>query len=187
MSHRILECKGILAHLDDGWAREVNVVSWEDRPAMIDIRHWNEDHSRMSRGIILDEDEAIRLTDILKSRLPDAAFFDPSNDTYIYESEGDRFGVKLLAILGTLSVSSSGWSKLVTISSWTGGPPKVDIRLWSPGYRYMSRGITLSRDEAVKLALIDPSLSSACVLTPESAVRVSPKMSDCCSMQPENI
>ena len=40
------------------WTKEVNIVSWNHRPPKVDIREWSEDHSRMSKGITLTEDEA---------------------------------------------------------------------------------------------------------------------------------
>ena len=42
----------------------------------------------------------------------------------------------------------SGWKKMLCIVSWNGGQPKVDIREWSPDFRKMSRGITLTEQEA---------------------------------------
>lgn len=57
-------------------------------------------------------------------------------------------------VLGVLSESSDGWKKEATITSWNGGPPKVDIRNWSPDHERMTRGLTLFEDEAEKLAQI---------------------------------
>lgn len=39
------------------WALELNLISWAGRPATFDLRKWNEDHSRMSKGISLTRDE----------------------------------------------------------------------------------------------------------------------------------
>lgn len=41
-----------------GWTREVNYVSWNDAEPKIDIRQWNEDHTKMSKGITLTKQEA---------------------------------------------------------------------------------------------------------------------------------
>lgn len=39
------------------WALELNLISWAGRPATFDLRKWNEDHSKMSKGISLTRDE----------------------------------------------------------------------------------------------------------------------------------
>lgn len=39
------------------WNLEVNKVSWGGRPATYDIRKWSSDHSKMSKGISLNEAE----------------------------------------------------------------------------------------------------------------------------------
>lgn len=39
------------------WSLELNLISWGGRPATFDLRKWNEDHSRMSKGISLTRDE----------------------------------------------------------------------------------------------------------------------------------
>ena len=36
--------------------------------------------------------------------------------------------------------------------SWNGRTPKLDIRDWSPDHEKMGKGITLTKDEAEKLA-----------------------------------
>ena len=51
-----------------GYQKEVNIVSWNDNPAKIDIRAWNEDHTQMRKGITLSDDEAEVLLKLLKER-----------------------------------------------------------------------------------------------------------------------
>ena len=56
--------------------------------------------------------------------------------------------------LGVLSTNErSGWTKEANLISWNGGPEKLDIRDWSPDHSKMAKGITLTEDEARKLAL----------------------------------
>lgn len=57
-------------------------------------------------------------------------------------------------ILGVLSESADGWKREVTLTSWNGQPPKIDIRYWDPDHERMTRGITMFEDEAKKLAQI---------------------------------
>lgn len=47
---------------------EVNMVSWNGRPAKVDIRRWSEDHTFMGKGIALTEEEAKALYEALKGR-----------------------------------------------------------------------------------------------------------------------
>ena len=42
----------------------------------------------------------------------------------------------------------TGWTKEANIVAWNGGAEKLDIRDWSPNHSKMSRGVTLSPDEA---------------------------------------
>ena len=66
---RLVEKLGVLDTHKSGWAREVNIVAWNGKPPKFDIRDWDPDHERMSRGITLHEREAIKLAKILVQRL----------------------------------------------------------------------------------------------------------------------
>ena len=69
VTYDIVACLGTLGERDSmGFQKEINIVSWCDRPARIDIRGWNEDHTVMRRGITLTDDEAEELLKILKER-----------------------------------------------------------------------------------------------------------------------
>ena len=50
------------------WTKEVNIVSWNGGEPKIDVRDWSEDHTRMSRGITLTEEQARRLGKALSDR-----------------------------------------------------------------------------------------------------------------------
>jgi len=50
--------------------KELNMVSWNDRPAKYDIREWNEDHTQMSKGLTFTLEEAKALKDLL-NQLPE--------------------------------------------------------------------------------------------------------------------
>ena len=64
----LMERIGVLSRKDNGWTREVNIVAWNDNPGKVDIREWDPDHKRMTRGVTLFEDEAERLTKVLARR-----------------------------------------------------------------------------------------------------------------------
>ena len=56
---------GIISNSSNGWSKELNLVSWNDRPAKFDIRDWDEDHQKMGKGITLIIDEVRELKKIL--------------------------------------------------------------------------------------------------------------------------
>lgn len=46
----ILKPLGVICETRDGWHKEINIVSWNNRPPKIDIREWSPDHTRMSKA-----------------------------------------------------------------------------------------------------------------------------------------
>ena len=50
-----------------GWAKEVNLISWNDREAKYDIREWSADHSKMGKGVTLSKAELMALKELLNS------------------------------------------------------------------------------------------------------------------------
>ena len=61
----ILNHIGVLSQNQSGWSKEVNVVKWNDANPKIDIRDWDTEHEKMSRGISLNVSEAEKLSDLL--------------------------------------------------------------------------------------------------------------------------
>jgi len=64
----LMERIGVLSRKDSGWTREVNIVAWNDGPGKVDIREWDPEHKRMTKGITLYEEEAERLVKVLAGR-----------------------------------------------------------------------------------------------------------------------
>ena len=67
----IVENLGILSEKSNGWRKELNYVSWNERDARLDIREWSPDHTRMSKGVTFSEDEAKILLAILEDEFKD--------------------------------------------------------------------------------------------------------------------
>ncbi len=65
---KILERIAVLERHENGWSRELNVVSWNRGEPKLDIREWSPDHERMSRGITLNEENGRKLSDALNRR-----------------------------------------------------------------------------------------------------------------------
>lgn len=64
----LMEHIGVLARKDNGWTKEVNIVAWNGGKAKVDIREWDPEHSRMTKGITLLEEEAETLAKSLARR-----------------------------------------------------------------------------------------------------------------------
>lgn len=69
LKYEIVENIGVLSQEANGWRKELNLVSWNDRDAKYDLRSWNSDHTRMRKGITFTEEEARVLFEILKEEL----------------------------------------------------------------------------------------------------------------------
>lgn len=68
---------------------------------------------------------------------------------------------EIIKHIGNLSESSRGWTKELNIISWNGGVPKLDIRDWAPEHEKMGKGITITEEEAEKLARLLQSLKKS--------------------------
>lgn len=53
--------------------------------------------------------------------------------------------------IAIISESPKGWTKELNLISWNGRSPKFDIRDWAPNRQKIGKGITLSKEEIVKL------------------------------------
>jgi len=62
------DIKNTLGNLSEnakGWKREVNVMTWNNKKAKVDIREWDENHEQMGKGITLNKEELKKLKEIL--------------------------------------------------------------------------------------------------------------------------
>ncbi|MCT4584466.1 MAG: YdbC family protein [Peptostreptococcaceae bacterium] len=58
---------GAISDSNKGWTKELNMISWNDRPAKYDLRDWAPDHEKMGKGITLSKEELINLRELLNS------------------------------------------------------------------------------------------------------------------------
>lgn len=61
----IQENFGVISETSNGWKKELNLVSWNDRPPKFDIRDWDSNHDKMGKGLTLSADELKELKRIL--------------------------------------------------------------------------------------------------------------------------
>lgn len=57
---KIVEPVCVLSERND-WTKEVNIVSWNHNTPKVDIREWNSDHTKMTKGVTLTDAEAEKL------------------------------------------------------------------------------------------------------------------------------
>lgn len=66
VKYEIVERIAILSE-SGKWTKELNKISWNDRPAKYDLREWNHEESKMSKGLTLSDDEVRNLREVLNS------------------------------------------------------------------------------------------------------------------------
>jgi hypothetical protein len=63
----ILKKIGVLSKSTSGWAKELNLISWNDRDAKYDIREWSPDGEKMGKGVTLSREELLALKELLNT------------------------------------------------------------------------------------------------------------------------
>jgi hypothetical protein len=61
----IIKKIGVLSKSEKGWAKELNLISWNDREPKYDIREWSPDGKRMGKGVTLSQEELLVLQELL--------------------------------------------------------------------------------------------------------------------------
>jgi hypothetical protein len=65
IKYDIVKKIGVVSKAGSGWAKELNLISWNDREAKYDLRDWSADGSKMGKGVTLTREELIALRDLL--------------------------------------------------------------------------------------------------------------------------
>ena len=50
-----------------GWAKEVNLIRWNERDPKYDIRDWSADGEKMGKGVTLSKEELLTLKELLNN------------------------------------------------------------------------------------------------------------------------
>ena len=61
----IIKKIGVLSKSTSGWAKELNLISWNDRDPKYDLRDWSVDGSKMGKGVTLSVAELVTLRELL--------------------------------------------------------------------------------------------------------------------------
>ncbi len=63
--YEIVKTLGVVSQPNNGWIKELNLISWNNREPVYDLRTWDEAHERMGKGITLTADDLKNLKDLL--------------------------------------------------------------------------------------------------------------------------
>ncbi|GEN57016.1 hypothetical protein GCM10012290_16990 [Halolactibacillus alkaliphilus] len=66
ISYEIIQHIAVLSENDNGWKKELNLISWNNREAKYDLRDWSEDHQKMGKGLTLSKKEVVELKKALE-------------------------------------------------------------------------------------------------------------------------
>jgi hypothetical protein len=63
----IIKKIGVLSKSGSGWAKELNLISWNDREPKYDLRDWSADGTKMGKGVTLTREELMALKELLNT------------------------------------------------------------------------------------------------------------------------
>ena len=58
---------GVISENNKGWTKELNLISWNDRPPKYDLRDWAPEHEKMGKGLTLSGVEILALKTLLEN------------------------------------------------------------------------------------------------------------------------
>lgn len=64
-NYEIVEEIAVLSENPRGWRKELNLVSWNERPPKFDLRDWAPNHEKMGKGVTLSNEEFAALKETL--------------------------------------------------------------------------------------------------------------------------
>lgn len=56
-----------------------------------------------------------------------------------------------IGVIDEINNREEKWTKEINVVAWNGGKPKIDVRDWNSSHDRMSRGITLTEEQAEKM------------------------------------
>jgi hypothetical protein len=67
IKYEIVKKIGVLSKSNSGWAKELNLISWNDRDPKYDLRDWSADGAKMGKGVTLSQGELVALRELLNT------------------------------------------------------------------------------------------------------------------------
>lgn len=65
-SYEIVKELGVISEGSGGWAKELNLISWNGKEPKYDIRDWAPEHEKMGKGVTLTADDIRSLKKLLE-------------------------------------------------------------------------------------------------------------------------
>ena len=65
IKYEIIKQIGVLSKATSGWAKELNLISWNDREPKYDLRDWSPDREKMGKGVMLSREDLLALKELL--------------------------------------------------------------------------------------------------------------------------
>ena len=65
IKYEIVDKIGVVREGTNGWNMELNLISWNEREPVYDLRTWSPDHEKMGKGVTISVAEAKILRDLL--------------------------------------------------------------------------------------------------------------------------
>ena len=67
IKYEVIEKIGVVSEGTNGWNKELNLISWNEREPVYDIRTWAPDRAKMGKCITITTEEARALRDMLNA------------------------------------------------------------------------------------------------------------------------
>ena len=65
IKYEIIKEIGVISESENGWSKQINLISWNGGEPKYDIRSWAPNRESMSKGLTLTAAELQALTDLL--------------------------------------------------------------------------------------------------------------------------
>jgi len=65
IEYKICKHIGNISQPNNGWTKELNLISWNNCEPVYDLRTWNADHSRMGKGVTITAGEMAELKKLI--------------------------------------------------------------------------------------------------------------------------
>ena len=70
--YEVVKELGVVSEGRGGWRKELNKISWSDKPAKYDLRDWAPERAKMGKGVTLSLEELKALYELIGEELQNA-------------------------------------------------------------------------------------------------------------------
>ena len=69
LKYNIYEHLGNISESNNGWTKELNYISWNEREPVYDIRTWSADYTEYGKGVTITSGEMKKLQELIKDKV----------------------------------------------------------------------------------------------------------------------